>query len=93
MSSAEASHQEAHIDDDRRADIILATVICWTAACIAVALRFTARRMVKAGLQLDDWLILMGLVSFPGDTRFFPVFQLLRGLTRIVYSFSLSFAE
>lgn len=79
MSSAEASHQEADIDDDRRADMIVAMVICLTAACIAVALRFIARRMVKAGLQLDDCLILMGLVNFPEDTRFFPVFQLLRG--------------
>ena len=40
----------------------LANVVCFTIACIAVALRFLARRMARIRYEIDDWLILVALV-------------------------------
>ena len=62
LSPEEIAYQEANINDDRQPEFIIASVICLTAAYTAVALRFFARRLVKAGLQIDDWVILTALV-------------------------------
>lgn len=51
-----------HISDDKSANIIAANAVCFTIACIAVVLRFQARRMAMIQYQADDWLILAGLV-------------------------------
>ena len=40
----------------------LANVVCFTIACIAVALGFLARRMARIRYEVDDWLILVALV-------------------------------
>jgi len=64
MSSNSLDYQEAHIEDDRRAAVVVASVICLTWACVAVALRLMARRIVQAKLQSDDWMIIIGLVSY-----------------------------
>ena len=42
--------------------IIIAT---WAIALIAVCLRFLARRLSKAGLWYDDWLMIPATVSIP----------------------------
>lgn len=39
-----------------------ATSIVFVLAVISVALRFYARRLVKAGIASDDWWILAGLL-------------------------------
>lgn len=58
----EIEEQEMHISDDMSLNIILANAICFTIACIAVVLRFQARRMGMIRYEADDWLILAGLV-------------------------------
>ena len=42
--------------------IVVAT---WAMALIAVCLRFLARRLSKAGLWYDDWLMVPATVSIP----------------------------
>lgn len=59
---AEILEQEMHISDDRGPNIIAANAICFTIACVAVVLRFLARRRAMVRYEADDWLILAGLV-------------------------------
>ena len=40
------------------------TSATWALAFIAVMLRFTARRLSKAGFWYDDWTIIPALVGF-----------------------------
>ena len=42
--------------------VIIAT---WVMALLAVCLRFLARRLSKAGLWYDDWLMIPATVSIP----------------------------
>ncbi len=55
-------YQLAHKDQNRAVDLITSNIIMLTAAYVAVALRFTSRRMSHASLQGDDWMIVVGLV-------------------------------
>lgn len=40
-------------------------IATWAIALIAVCLRFLARRLSKAGLWYDDWLMIPATVSIP----------------------------
>ena len=62
LSPQETAYQEAHIDDDRRVNVVISMVICLTAAWTAVILRLVSRRLAKCSLQMDDYVILVGLV-------------------------------
>ena len=59
---AELMDQELHINDTMVPNIIATNAICFTIACIAVVLRFQARRMARVRYAADDWLIVVGLV-------------------------------
>jgi uncharacterized membrane protein YhaH (DUF805 family) len=56
-------YQIAHADDDRLPAVVVAIAVCYSAAVISVVLRLISRRLVKASLQGDDWLILVALVG------------------------------
>lgn len=58
---AEIEEQEMHISDNMVPNIIAANAVCFTIACISVALRFQARRMARIKYEADDWLIVAGL--------------------------------
>ena len=58
------TEQLAHSTDDRRANVIVATVFCIVAAWLAVGLRFVARGISRAQYKWDDWMILLGLVYY-----------------------------
>lgn len=63
----EIQYQEEHIHDDRSGNIVTSHAICITIAVIAVLLRLISRRMIKASIQADDWMIIVALVrSSPG---------------------------
>ena len=62
-SPAEIQYQKAHIHENKAPDIIASHVICFVLACIAVTLRFIARRIKKAPIKADDWFIVVALVS------------------------------
>lgn len=63
LTPAEMQHQQDHLNDDAKPNIIVANVVCLSLACVAVALRFICRRMSGIKYELDDWLILASLVS------------------------------
>ena len=58
----EEAYQLAHKDDNRSADVVAAVTICLVAAFVAVFLRFLSRKLSKAPLGADDWMIVVGLV-------------------------------
>lgn len=68
-SPAELMEQKMHVSDTMVPNIIAANAICFTIACIAVILRFLARRMARVRYEADDWLIVVALV------RGIPIFQ------------------
>jgi hypothetical protein len=51
-------------------DLHAALVVTLMLAITAVALRFLARRLVKASILLDDWLTLVALVRYSSDREF-----------------------
>ena len=61
-SPAQLMEEEMHVSDTMVPNIIAANVICLTIACIAVVLRFLARRMARVRYEADDWLIVVALV-------------------------------
>ena len=63
LSPVEIKEEAAHIRDDRRGDIIASCVTCITAAIIVVVLRLFARRLSKAKILADDYMIIAALVS------------------------------
>lgn len=61
-TASQIDYMKQHAEDDRRTEIIIANVICITVAYIAVFARFYSRRIIRASIQVDDWLIVAGLV-------------------------------
>lgn len=59
----EILYQYQHINDDRAPGVIASQVICFTLACAAVLLRWISRRMCKAGIGADDYMIVVALVG------------------------------
>jgi hypothetical protein len=51
-------------------DIHAALIVTLILAITAVALRFLARRLVKASIMLDDWLTLVALVRYSSIRKF-----------------------
>ena len=63
LSPQEIQFQLAHQHENRVIDTIIANTVMLIAAYVAVALRFTARRLMHARLGADDWVMMLGLVS------------------------------
>ena len=66
-TAADIAYQQAHVDDNAIPGIIAANVICIIGAWIAAALRLYSRRLVRAPLKADDWLIVASLVRKIGS--------------------------
>ena len=61
-SPSEIQYQLDHIHEDRSSDIVVSHVICLTIATVAVILRFASRRLCKAAILADDYMIIAALV-------------------------------
>ena len=61
-SPAEIEWQEQQASDSLVPNIIAVNAVCFPIACIAVILRFVARRIAQVKYKADDWLIVVGLV-------------------------------
>lgn len=62
LPPGEIEYQLAHIHDDRSGELYGTQITCFALACIAVALRLMSRRLIKAKLMADDYMILFALV-------------------------------
>ncbi|CAD6569435.1 MAG: hypothetical protein ASARMPREDX12_002446 [Alectoria sarmentosa] len=65
-TAAQVQYMEAHIGDDKKASLNVASAICLVAAYVAVAMRFLSRRLIRAEYKADDWFIIAGLVAYTG---------------------------
>lgn len=61
----EIDYQLAHIDEDRSEALIVSHTICLVLAGVAIVLRLIARRMSKAAIKADDYMIIAAFVSYP----------------------------
>ena len=66
-SPSEIQYQLTHIHEDHSSDIVVSHIICITLATVAVALRFVSRRVCRAAILSDDYMIIAALVrlTFP----------------------------
>ncbi|KAF6240945.1 hypothetical protein HO173_000738 [Letharia columbiana] len=67
LSPTEIQYELEHIHQDRAPDIIASYAICLSLACIAVVLRFVARRTSRASLQADDLTVFIALLFATGQ--------------------------
>lgn len=52
----------AYLAESRQGSLYAADTVTYALAIVAVAFRFWSRRLKRAGLRADDWLILSALV-------------------------------
>lgn len=57
-----------NLSDNRQPDLMASSTIPFAFALISVLLRFWCRQTNRAGLKLDDWLILAALVRSPSQS-------------------------
>ena len=69
MSSSESSNAQYATSTTPSAERIRGVVVfMWSLMLIVVSLRFVARRLAKAALWHDDWLIILAAVCpFPSN--------------------------
>lgn len=51
-----------NLDDDKRASIMVTSIVTWCMAVLVVGLRLVSRRLKNIDLWIDDWLIIAALV-------------------------------
>jgi hypothetical protein len=62
-TEADINYMLAHTDDDRRSNYIAANAICVSVAITAVILRFISRTIAGVKIGIDDYTILVSLVT------------------------------
>ncbi|KAI4284402.1 MAG: hypothetical protein L6R38_001455 [Xanthoria sp. 2 TBL-2021] len=62
LSETEIQYQLKHVEDNRVNDIVVSNSVCIGLAAIAVLLRFAARRLSKAKVGADDYMVTAALV-------------------------------
>ncbi|KAL8651798.1 MAG: hypothetical protein Q9226_004538 [Calogaya cf. arnoldii] len=67
FTEKEIQYQLEHIEDNRVNDIVVSNSVCIGLAAIAVLLRFAARRLSKATVGADDYMITAALVFATGE--------------------------
>lgn len=67
MSQNSSSPSVASLIDEVKSDQGI-IILLWAIALIAVGSRFLARRLTKAGLWYDDWLMIPAIVSITKTT-------------------------
>lgn len=70
LSPTEIEYEVAHIHDNRAPDLIISAALCIALAITAVILRLLARRLSKARILADDYMIIFSLVSRQRDCFF-----------------------
>ena len=64
LSPGEIHYQLNHIHDDRSKGIVISNAVVLPLAFIAVTARFISRRLCKARIEIDDYMIIAALVRF-----------------------------
>ncbi len=64
---SEMEYQLAHVNDDRASDIVISHAVVLPLAVIAVFFRFISRRLCKARIEADDYMIIATLFFAIGE--------------------------
>ncbi len=64
---SEIEYQLAHVNDDRASDIVISHAVVLPLAVIAVFFRFISRRLCKARIEADDYMIIAALFFAIGE--------------------------
>jgi hypothetical protein len=68
MSTTRFAVRAVNLSDNRQPDLYASSTIPFAFALVSVLLRFWCRQTNRAGLKLDDWLILTALVRSPSHS-------------------------
>lgn len=63
LSPSDIQYQLEHSHESRVHVLLVSQIICFVLAVTAVILRLVSRRLIKAPIQSDDYMILMALVT------------------------------
>ena len=63
LTPSEIKYESVHIHDSRASNIVISSAICIGLAITAVLLRLLARRLSKAKILADDYMMVFALVS------------------------------
>lgn len=63
LSSSDIHYQLEHLHDSKIPLLLVSQIICFVLAVTAVILRLVSRRLNKASIQSDDYMILIALVK------------------------------
>lgn len=63
LSPSDIQYQLEHLQDNKVPEILEYQIICFILAIIAVILRLVSRRLHRASIQSDDYMILIALVK------------------------------
>lgn len=66
-TKSEIQYQLAHIHDDRASAIVVSHAVVLPLAVIAVILRFISRRLCRARIGADDYMIVTALLFAIGE--------------------------
>ncbi|GFP53034.1 satratoxin biosynthesis SC1 cluster protein 4 [Trichoderma asperellum] len=75
-----------NLDDDRRASIMVTSIVTWCLAVLVVGLRIVSRRLKNIDLWIDDWLIIAALIPSCAHVFGMGVYAVSRGLGRHVWA-------
>lgn len=64
---SEIQYQIAHINDDRASAIVISHAVVLPLAVVAVILRFISRRLCRARIEADDYMIIAALIFAIGE--------------------------
>ncbi|KAK0511558.1 hypothetical protein JMJ35_006131 [Cladonia borealis] len=67
LPSGQIQYQLAHIHEDRASEIVISHAVLLPLAVIAVVARFIARRLCRAHIGLDDYMIVVALLAAIGE--------------------------
>lgn len=62
-SEGKTEYQLAHFHEDRSGELIASHAVCLALASIAVILRLITRRLSRASIDADDFMIVVALMN------------------------------
>ncbi|UKZ60771.1 uncharacterized protein TrAtP1_002042 [Trichoderma atroviride] len=86
MATLPAPPSGINLDDDRRASIMVTSIVTWCMAVLVVGLRIASRRLKNINLWIDDWFIIAALIPSCAHVFGMGVYAVSRGLGKHVWA-------
>ncbi|KAL7926751.1 hypothetical protein ACQKWADRAFT_328433 [Trichoderma austrokoningii] len=86
MARLPAAPPGINLDDDRRASIVVTSLVTWCMAALVVGLRLASRRLKKIDLRIEDWFIIVALVCSSAHVFGMGAYAVSRGFGQHVWA-------